>query len=155
LVKINRLLDELVIEEEIEASNRGCKLKLKTGKSLMVIGDPELLHSCFENILRNAIRYGPDNSTVTITAEGEAANNGKQIIVEISDEGPGVADEHLERIFEPYFRTASGNHDKDSTGLGLAIVKRIVERHSGDICALNKNAGGLMVRVSLPAADLN
>lgn len=157
LVRIDRLLKELVIDEEIEAGTHNCKLKLVTDSSLAVVGDPELLHSCFENILRNAIRYAPPDSVIDVTAHlkkvpGQAA---RKITVRISDRGPGVAGDQLEQIFEPYYRVARGAHHKDSTGLGLAIVKRISTQHAGNVCASQREGGGLTVTVTLPSAELS
>jgi two-component system OmpR family sensor kinase len=157
LVRLDKLLKELIAEDKIEAISKGCQLALQTETGLKVVGDPELLHSCFENILRNAIRYAPQDSVVEISAR-RAANNrerGQLIQVEISDRGPGVPQEQLESIFEPYIRVSSGNHDQDSTGLGLAIVMRVVEKHAGQVRAVPRPGGGLTVIVELPVADLS
>jgi two-component system OmpR family sensor kinase len=153
LVRIDKLLQELVAVEEIEATDKGCSLKLNTDSDLAVVGDPELLQSGFENILRNAIRYAPKDSVVSLSARPPdfLAN----FVFKISDRGPGVAAEHLQNIFEPYFRVSSGNHDQDSTGLGLAIVKRVFERHAGQVSARNRYGGGLSVVVHLPGAELS
>jgi two-component system OmpR family sensor kinase len=153
LVRIDKLLRELVAVEEIEATDKGCSLKLNTDADLAVVGDPELLQSGFENILRNAIRYAPKDSVVSLSARSPDIDG--NIVVKISDRGPGVAEEHLQSIFDPYFRVSSGNHDQDSTGLGLAIVKRVFERHAGQVVARNRYGGGLTVVVHLPGAELS
>ena len=153
LVRIDKLLRELVAVEEIEATDKGCSLKLNTDSDLVVVGDPELLLSGFENILRNAIRYAPKDSVVSLSARSPDIDG--NIVVKISDRGPGVAAQHLQNIFEPYFRVSSGNHDQDSTGLGLAIVKRVFERHAGQVSARNRYGGGLSVVVHLPGAELS
>lgn len=154
LVRIGKLLDELVQDENIEAQTHQCKLRLDKQPNLSVLGDPELLRSCFENILRNAIRYAPAESSIDISATRNDDPEGT-IIVEISDRGPGVTTEQLERIFEPWYRVARGAHHQDSTGLGLAIVRRVAEHHGGSVFAEQRAGGGLTMRVSLPAADLN
>lgn len=150
LVRIDRLLKKLIEDEDIEARNRGCELILDSAQGLTVVGDPELLNSGFENIVRNAIRYSPTGTSVNITANSRHS----LIRVTVMDHGPGVPAEHLENIFEPYFRVSSGNHHPDSTGLGLAIVKRVIERHGGRVTAANQPGSGLSVIVELPAADL-
>jgi len=159
LVRIDRLLANLVAVEEIEALNSGCRIALRTAADLTVAGDPELLNSAFENILRNAIRYAPRDSAIEITAQRVHSPDGKapagNIVTEIHDRGPGVPAQDLERIFEPYARVSTGNHSEDSTGLGLAIVKRVVEQHGGIVRAGNRKGGGLTVTVQLPAADLS
>jgi signal transduction histidine kinase len=154
LVRIGRLLTELVDIEEVEAAGRGCRINLVAEKDLIVVGDPELLKRGFENILRNAIRFTPPDSTVEVTARLDSKN----IVVEVSDRGPGVPAAELEQIFEPYYRASyhvsKNNNQPTGTGLGLAIVKRVFARHSGSVRALLRDGGGLTVRVSLPAAEL-
>jgi two-component system OmpR family sensor kinase len=159
LLRIDKLLKELIKVEEIEATSKGSLLNLDTQNELTTVGDPELLLSGFENILRNAIRYAPEGTTIDIVAKlDEEPGNGNRksmIVVDISDRGPGVEAQHLERIFEPYVRVASGAHDFDSTGLGLAIVKRVIERHAGTVVAQPREGGGLTVTVRIPAAKLS
>jgi len=159
LVRVDRLLASLVAVEEIEATNSGCRIELQADTDLAVAGDPELLNSAFENILRNAIRYAPKNTVVDIVARhspgsADSARAGN-IVVDICDRGPGVPGRDLERIFEPYARVSTGNHSPDSTGLGLAIVKRVIEQHGGSVRAHLRKGGGLIVTVQLLAADLS
>jgi two-component system OmpR family sensor kinase len=155
LVRIGKLLRELAEVEEVEAQKYECRLALNAERDLTVIGDPELLLSGFENVLRNAIRYAPAGSSIDIKAAKETTVNGQEIVVVISDRGPGVADEHLEKIFEPYFRVSSGAHHPDSTGLGLAIVRRVATNHAGTVHAAQRAGGGLTVTLRLPAAELS
>jgi two-component system sensor histidine kinase CpxA len=159
LVRIDRILASLVAVEEIEATNNGCRIQLQADSDLTVAGDPELLNSAFENILRNAIRYAPRDSIIEITAQRYASSTSHSgpgnIVIKMRDCGPGVPVQDLERIFEPYARVSTGNHSPDSTGLGLAIVKRVVEQHGGHVRARNRSSGGLSVTVQLPAADLS
>jgi signal transduction histidine kinase len=115
-----------------------------------VVGDPDLLRSGFENLVRNAIRHGARDSVIEI----EARRSGGEILVTVSDRGPGVPPEHLERIFEPYFRVP-GNDATDGTGLGLAIARRVFLQHQGSAQAANREAGGLTVTVRIPAAQMD
>ena len=153
LVRIDKLLHEIVQTEYIEADEKNCRLGLTAESDLTVVGDMDLLHSCFENILRNAIHYAPEGSQVEIVATCNRKDK-KFVNISISDSGPGVPAEYLQRIFEPYVRVSTGNHDKDSTGLGLAIVKRVVEKHHGRVTAQSRAGAGLTVSVELPAAEL-
>jgi two-component system OmpR family sensor kinase len=155
LVRIGKLLRELAEVEEVEAQKYECKLALNVERDLTVIGDPELLLSGFENVLRNAIRYAPAGSSIDISAAKETTVSGQDIVVVISDRGPGVAAEHLDKIFEPYFRVSSGAHHPDSTGLGLAIVRRVATNHAGTVYAARREGGGLTVTLRLPAAELS
>lgn len=147
LTRLDALLGQIVHDEEIEASAHGNRLALDCQRDLLVIGDPELLRSGFENLLRNAIRYAPPGTAVEVTAKVGAS--GHQILIE--DRGPGVPEAMLEKIFEPYVRVAD---QTTGTGLGLAIARRVFAAHGGSICASPRIGGGLRVAVELPAAQL-
>jgi two-component system OmpR family sensor kinase len=157
LMRLDRLLRDLIRVEELEAQNHGCKLVLESQTDLTVLGNPDLLTSGFENILRNAIRYAPVHSAVTITARREPGQqkDSSNIVVAISDCGPGVPAGQLDTIFEPYVRVSSGDHHHDSTGLGLAIVRRVIQLHNGSVTASNLPTGGLTVTVTIPAVNLS
>ena len=148
LVRIDRLLRRLVEVEEIEARSAGCSIELDSERDLEVAGDPELLNSALENILRNAIRYAPAGSVVSL----KALRDGGDICVSIRDRGPGVDEDQLERIFEPYVRNGG---DSGGTGLGLAIVQRVIERHGGSVYAECAAEGGLRMTARIPAADFS
>lgn len=167
LVRLDALLGELVRDEEIEARARGVELRLASEAELVVAGDPSLLRSGFENVLRNAIRFAPRGSTVEVQAHGHAA----EVVVTIADRGPGVPPEWLERMFEPYARapqpsrdggeatgrqgTASEQAPAEGTGLGLAIARRVFLSHEGSVTAALREGGGLVVTLRLPRAEVS
>jgi len=148
LVRIDELLQALTRDEELEAAGRDCRIDLHAPSGEPVVGDPELLRSGFENVLRNAIRYAPPKSAVTV----ELARSADFHAVTISDRGPGVPSAQLEQIFEPYVRVPDGT---GGTGLGLAIARRVFEAHGGSVTASLREGGGLCVRMQLPAARLS
>ncbi|MBL8199714.1 MAG: HAMP domain-containing protein [Chromatiales bacterium] len=148
LVRIEVLLAELAADEEIEARARGCDIELRTAQDLLVVGDPELLRSAFENILRNAIRYAPGGSRVRV----DAVRAGDEVQVTIADRGPGVPVAILSQIFEPYFRAPGTAGGTGGTGLGLAIARRVFEAHGGSVQASLRDGGGLRMDARLPAA---
>jgi len=154
LVRMGELLRELIAVEELEARGHHCSLRLEADENLLVLGDRDMLNSGCENILRNAIRHAPENSAVLISARHESTAQDKSVVVTVSDSGPGVPSQHLQDIFEPYFRLANPNQHQDSTGLGLAIVQRVAEQHNGSVSASINPAGGLSVTLQLPAAEL-
>lgn len=148
-VDIAELLTNIVNDVEIEAEAHGSTVALETEQWLPVTGDPELLRSAMENVIRNAVRYGPPGSKVAIEARRSAA----LIEVQIRDSGPGVPEKDLELIFEPFYRVdAARNRAVGGDGLGLAIAARAVGIHGGQIQARNLEAGGLVVQLTLPAA---
>jgi two-component system sensor histidine kinase CpxA len=147
LVRLDELLQTLVRDEELEAAGRGCRVELAAAAGQPVVGDPELLRTAIENVLRNAIRYAPAGSAVAV--ELRSVPGWQQVT--IADRGPGVPQEFLERIFDPYVRVADGS---EGTGLGLAIARRAIEAHGGTIGAQPRSGGGLEVVMRLPAAQL-
>jgi len=151
LVHLDSLLAELVRDEEIEAAAHPCRLVLDATPDLEMIGDPGLLRSGFENIVRNAIRHAPPDSVV----ESVAKRDGKRLKVGILDRGPGVSPELLTRIFDPYVRAPKSADDTSGTGLGLAIARRVFEVHGGSVVATPRTGGGLTVSVELPVAELS
>lgn len=152
LVRTEDLLREIAQDAEVEAARSGVRLQLQVASDLYVVGDPDLLHSAFENLVRNAIRHSPADGLVKVTAVA-----GEDIHVEILDSGPGVPEQFLERIFEPWFRVprpgvAGG---PTGTGLGLAIARRVFTLHGGRVLARRRPAGGLVLEVRLPAAQVS
>ncbi len=113
----------------------------------LVRGRATLLRSAFENILANARRHAPAGSAIDVTLRRE----GRHWVTTVRDRGPGVAAQHLERIFEPFFRdSAAREREAGGVGLGLSLVRRVVDAHGGSVAAHNA-APGLVLRVALPA----
>ena len=103
--------------------------------------DAHYITQVFRNLLENACRYAPEGSVLTITGKAISSTMAE---FTISDQGPGVPEEDLERIFERFYRVEKERVAPSSTGLGLAICKQIVERHGGTIRA-EKGPGGHFV----------
>jgi PAS domain S-box-containing protein len=108
--------------------------------------DRTRLLQVFENLLRNAIQHSSAGSAVELHAAFDA--DSESIVVRVEDRGPGVRDEDLPRLFEPFFTRRRGG-----TGLGLSLVQRIVDDHHGQIEVRNRPGGGASVRVSLPTGE--
>lgn len=149
LLKLDDLLRTLARDEELEAAAHDCRIETRAIDSPIVVGDPELLRSGFENILRNAIRHTAVGTAISIAIARDAA----LCVVTIADRGPGVPAEFLQHMFEPYVRAPNATHGT-GTGLGLAIARRIFEAHGGGVEASLRDGGGLTMRVWLPAAEL-
>ncbi len=146
-VRLDELVRDLVNDCSIEASARGCSLVYPIPPEIRIDGDPELLRRAIENVMRNAIRYAPCESKVEINVE----NGNGTARVRVRDYGPGVPEESLPRLFDPFYRV---NTDRDrksgGIGLGLSIARRAVELHRGKLSAANAHPG-LQVEIELPA----
>lgn len=111
-------------------------------------GDRALLRRVLANLLENAAKYSDAPRPIVLRACGGA----ERIVLEVSDEGIGIAPEDLERVFMPFFRTdRSRSRSTGGIGLGLALARRVVEAHGGSIIAESAQGGGTIFRVTLPA----
>jgi len=145
-----------LINEVVENVNYECKAKGIDGVSVVARidaspitpGHVDAMISAIENIVRNAVHHSPPESEVKIHLSQDDEN----ALIDVRDSGPGVDDEDLRRLFEPFFRTRKSAESKNArgTGLGLAIAKRAVGVNGGTISARNHPDGGLLVRISLP-----
>jgi two-component system phosphate regulon sensor histidine kinase PhoR len=109
--------------------------------------DPTKLHDVLRNLVANAITYSPEHTTIRI----DAARNGSSYLLSVSDQGPGIPEDDLSRVFERFYRVdKSRARDPGGTGLGLAIVKHLIELHKGTVIAENRPEGGTKVVVTLP-----
>ncbi len=147
-VDLGRVVNETVDDCRIEAQLfRGCNIRVDGRLSAEVSGDRELLRRAVENVLRNAIRYSPEKSNIDLSLAEKASS----ACVVVRDYGPGVPDELLNQIFEPFFRVEeSRDEESGGIGLGLSIAKRSVRLHRGTITAENAEPG-LRVRIEIPA----
>ena len=147
-LRLDELVQQLVEDSSIEAAAHGCELKYEKREPVTVAGDPELLRRAVENVIRNAIRYAPRETAVEVSL---ARNNGKAV-VGVRDQGSGVPEEALPRLFDAFYR-AEGDRDRASggIGLGLSIARRAIELHRGSIRARNARPG-IEVEMELPVA---
>jgi len=104
--------------------------------------DPPKIHDALRNLVANASSYAPEGTTIRIDAQPEDG----RVAVTVADEGPGIPEEDLARVFERFYRVdKSRARDPGGTGLGLAIVKHLVELHGGAVRAANRREGGAAV----------
>jgi signal transduction histidine kinase len=148
-LRLDELVQSLVDDAAIEATARSCRVEYHPKGPVTVAGDAELLRRAVENVLRNAIRHAPPQSAVEV----DLTNGNGQAQISIKDEGPGVPEEALPRLFDPFYRVETDrNRTSGGIGLGLSIARRAIELHKGTIAALNRHPG-LEVHLTLPAAQ--
>ena len=149
--ELTELLQDLVETVNYEANDGGQLIELEAQPPLLLDGDRELLWRVFENLLRNAMIHSGNGGGIRVSASQPSAN---EIQVLVSDSGPGIAENHIERIFEPFYRVDEARSRKSGGhGLGLAIAASAVRRHGGRISASNRPGGGLEVQVILPVTE--
>ena len=149
-IDVHAFLLELIEESRFEANVDGRYVLLEVGDDCSVLADEQLLRSAIENVVRNALRYTPAETSVNVVQSVV----GDLCLIEVRDFGPGVSEEHLEQLFEPFYQTeADRAPHHGGFGIGLAIARRAVELHGGSIDAANAEDGGLIVTVSLPIAS--
>jgi signal transduction histidine kinase len=150
-VHLESLIEEVARDAAFEARARNCQVEAEILDELPVAGDPALLHSAIENVVRNAIRYTGDGTTVNIRAEREQNGRLAEAVVRVSDSGPGVPDDSLDKIFQPFYRIDDARgRSTGGVGLGLAITDQAVRLHGGSVKASNLAEGGLAVEIRLP-----
>jgi len=116
---------------------------------LPMVGDPKLLSQVFNNLLSNAIKYSPGDSLIRISARIESG----RAIVTVEDNGLGIPDVDIDRLFERYFR-GSNVSGIVGTGVGLNLVKMVVDLHGGDILVESAEGKGSRFTVRLPIAPV-
>ena len=143
---VRDIIEEVVRDCSVEAEMRGCRIDVSGNVCGSVQGNPELLRRAIENVLRNGIRYSPEKSPIDLSI----SENTKHAAIAVRDYGPGVPEEALARIFDPFFRVEEArNKNGGGSGLGLSIAKRAVCVHRGAISAENATPG-LRVTISIP-----
>ena len=145
-IDINLLLDEIVADARFEAEAKSVSIDYRHNGDVTLRGQQELLHRAVENVLRNAVKFSQAGDSVKVTANVNQAR--ESFVIEISDQGPGVAQSDLDKLFRPFFRGQQSR--QDGIGLGLTIAQRAVAAHRGQIEAANQSQGGLMIRITLP-----
>ena len=149
-------LEELVLnvaeDAEFEAQARHCHVRTAIPEGdWQVRGNASLLHSAIENVVRNAIRYTQEQTSVAIELSSENSANVPEAVLRVSDAGPGVPSDALEKLFEPFYRLDEARgRQTGGVGLGLAITERAVRFHGGKVSAHNRAEGGLRVEIRLP-----
>jgi two-component system phosphate regulon sensor histidine kinase PhoR len=125
------LVEDAVDRMEDQSSLKDIKIVHDVPKKLRVWGDWDLVRRVIVNLLHNAIKWSPKGSKVIISTSA----TDEDVTIQVVDEGPGVPDDQVERIFERFYQVNSSRSGGEGTGLGLAICKHIVEAHGGNIWA--------------------
>jgi two-component system sensor histidine kinase CpxA len=148
-------LDELILDitkdADFEAQSRHCRVRCTIEDEIVLLGSSALIHSAIENVVRNAMRHTRENTEVEIQLRRELGLGRNAAIISVTDSGPGVPQDALEKLFRPFYRIDdSRGRQTGGVGLGLAITERAIRLHGGMVHASNRPEGGLRVDIRLP-----
>jgi signal transduction histidine kinase len=137
------------VSENIKTNYSHKKVEIEQDLKLDTInGDQRLMEQVISNLVDNACKYSGENTSVKITSFKKE----KLGYIVIADNGPGISKEHLQRIFERFYRVDSSREASRGTGLGLSIVKHIITKHGGKIWAESEASKGTTFIIELPIA---
>jgi signal transduction histidine kinase len=145
VVDLAAVIEEVVEDARFEARSRNLVIDLAVDADGMASGDDALLRSAVENVVRNAVAHARTRVEVKLLDSGDGMS-----LVTVTDDGPGVPEDALARLFEPFYQVSGGAGR--GYGLGLAITARAVALHAGTVRASRGAAGGLEVAIALPRA---
>jgi two-component system sensor histidine kinase ChvG len=141
-----------LVREFVDAARvspgRDVRVQLAGATAATVLASRDRLGQVIDNVLSNAVGFSPAGAAVTVTLEAA----GRSARLTIDDEGPGIPEAHLERVFERFFSYRPGDAAREHVGLGLAIARQIIERYGGTITAANRAPRGARFEILLPVA---
>ena len=141
------VLDALAADCAGGFAETGAAVSFDGGGVLPVEGDPATLRRALANLISNAIKYGGAARVKVFASDGRA-------VVEVEDDGPGLADDELETVFEPFYRgERSRSRETGGAGLGLTVARQAARAHGGDVTLIRREGGGLIARLDLPLAS--
>ncbi|MES1242267.1 MAG: two-component system sensor histidine kinase CreC [Acidobacteriota bacterium] len=145
-VELSAMVRTVVESHEPLLAGKGIHLETAVPERLAVEGNPFLLHQALENLVQNAIEFSPAGGTVRV----EAAEERDAVAITVTDEGPGIPEYALERIFERFYSLGRPDTGKKSTGLGLNFVQEVAKSHGGTVRVTNSPGGGALAELRLP-----
>jgi two-component system sensor histidine kinase SenX3 len=153
LVSLDDVIVEAVDRSRLSAEARSVSLVCGGREGLKVMGDSRQLVTALGNLVENAVRYGPAGSRVVVAANLVGDGSSSVVEVSVTDEGPGIAEPELGRIFERFYRVdAARSRETGGTGLGLSIVKHVAAGHGGEVTVWSAEGTGSTFTLRLPAA---
>lgn len=145
-LSMGAVIEPLLQAIDDQARKRGVSVTTRVENEVpCLLMDPHRMLQVLRNLLENALRRTPSGGAVTVLVR---AMEGSRLEIRIQDEGPGIPEEDLRQVFEPFFSRGRG-----STGLELSIVQRIVEAHRGQVTASNLEQGGIEMRLCFQGTD--
>jgi two-component system, OmpR family, sensor histidine kinase CreC len=145
-VELSAMVRTVVESHEPLLASKSVKMEIDVPDRLILNGNGFLLHQALENLVQNAIEFSHRGGTVKIEVAAEA----DRATLTVTDEGPGIPDYALDRIFERFYSLGRPDTGKKSTGLGLNFVREVAKSHGGTIRVTNRAGGGVIAELVLP-----
>lgn len=149
-VALTPILRSVLEAQAPQLAHKQLETQLALDEATHVQGDAFLLHLALSNLISNAIEWSPQGAALRVSCRKDPDKN--QVEVSIEDQGPGIPDFARERVFERFYSLTRPDTGRKSTGLGLNLVREIATLHHGEIHLDNREQGGLLARLTLPAA---
>jgi signal transduction histidine kinase len=138
-------INDMLATLQSEFAEMNAKVSIEGYATRSMLGKPQALRRCLTNLIANAVKFG---SRAAIVVE-----DGSSLVVRVRDDGPGIPEDQLERVFEPFYRLESSrNRDTGGSGLGLSIARDVIQAHGGSLVLRNLPVRGLEATVTLPRA---
>lgn len=152
-IDVSDVAENIAETFRVQIEQKGGQIAIeREGGHYIVSGNMDLFHIALGNLVDNAVKYSGQLSLVLI----RLTSTDNRLVIEIEDNGPGIAKEYRDKVFEKYFRVPAGNtHNVDGFGLGLYQVRSIISGMRGNIKITNRKEGGLTVIIELPLATQN
>lgn len=146
-LSLAKSLEAVCSDAEFEGNNNRKGVRLDIKKDAVIKGNTVLIERAFENIIRNGLRFTPENTLVEVSLDVVGSN----AVIQVADHGPGIPESDIKKIFEPFYCVKPDrNPQNGGIGLGLPIALRAVELHNGTIKMENRSEGSLLVTIELP-----
>jgi signal transduction histidine kinase len=150
VIPVSELVREATGLLEVLAEEKNQHLLVAADETAVIAGDRVLLRQALVNLIHNAIKYSPDSSTIQVRA---VLQPGGPVVLQVVDNGPGIASEHRDKVFDRFYRVEEGrSRDRGGAGLGLSIAKWAVEVHGGTLALTANSDRGAVFEVQLPSA---
>lgn len=144
-ISLEKVMQPIISDAQFEAKQKDKTLSYQAGPNINLQADSQILSSAIENVIRNAIYYSHKQIKVAVFVE-----DGQAVLV-VEDDGDGIDESQLNRIFEAFYRESSArDRNSGGVGLGLAIAHHAIVKHQGNIQVSNKPTGGLVVKICIP-----
>ena len=149
--ELGEIINNIAEDSRFESKAKNIRIEVIQKEDIRLNGHEQIIRSALENVVRNAVAYTRENTTVTVTLESCLVNKILHARIEVRDQGEGVPESELDKIFTSFYRLApSRDRNSGGSGIGLAISERAVRLHNGSIKAANRPEGGLLITITLP-----